>query len=404
MQRSLPTTIYRRACNTCTASKRRCSKQIPACNRCAAKGIECIYPATRQNVEHFPEIIRDVREEISPIVPSATRLSIGIDFPMINSMELSHESLQDTTYDTNELIIHSQGAWFAAWDSWNIEHQTITHSPEYIGEDSLDAYIQIVRDWLQRWTSENSCPIIHQQLYLAKMPRCMQNAFMACTMYFNKTKSNQSTVFRIINDQASDLIQQNTAQILAPATLAPAEHLARVQALLILQIIRLFDGDIRMRARAEVDSPILASWSTEMWQQASSILPAADWTTIVPSESSASSTLWKAWCFSESMRRTWLTVSFLKCVYSTIRDGISVCPGGVSCTFGNELWDAPSDSEWERRTKSGKSLFFIQSLAIGNLLVDAAAADVDEFGHAVMLVSYGSERKRRWTVEERPLM
>lgn len=157
-----------------------------------------------------------------------------------------------------------------------------------------------------------------------------------------------------------------------------------------------------MRARAEMDNPILASWNTEMWQLASQILPAADWTTVVPGGTNSSLTLWKAWCFSESIRRTWLTTSFLQSVYTTIRDGISACPGGAFCTFGNELWDATSDLEWESRVSNGKSLYFMQSLGIGNLLVDTPATEVDDFGHAVMLLSQGLEKKRRWTMEECP--
>lgn len=391
--------IYRRACHACTASKRRCSKQIPACNRCAARGIDCRYPPTQSNDNNASEIIGEVSDEISPMIPTEPHLSVDSDFPILNTVDSSHEPFLDIMDDTNDLMIHPHDIWFVAWDSWNIEHQTIDQAPKYIGEDSLDAYVQIIRSWLQQWISSNSCPIIHQQLYRMQMPRCMQNAFMACAVYFSRTSSNKSTVFHIINDQAGDLIQQHTTQTLGVATLTLAEHLARVQALLIFQIIRLFDGDIRMRARAEMDNPVLASWNTEMWQLASRILPAADWSAVIPGSTDSSSTLWKAWCLSESIRRTWLTTSILQSVYTTIRDGISACPGGVFCTFGNELWDATSDFEWGMRTTSGKNLYFLQSMGIGQLLVDAAATEVDDFGHAFMLISQGLEKKQRWTMK-----
>jgi hypothetical protein len=43
-------------------------------------------------------------------------------------------------------------------------------------------------------------------------------------------------------------------------------------------------------------------------------------------------------------------------------------------------------------------------MGIGQLLVDAVATEVDDFGHAFMLISQGLEKKQRWTMKERPLI
>lgn len=57
-------------------------------------------------------------------------------------------------------------------------------------------------------------------------------------MYIAKNDVNKMMIFRAIDRGATELVQS------AQST-APIELLARTQALLMYQIIRLFDGDVR---------------------------------------------------------------------------------------------------------------------------------------------------------------
>ncbi|KAF1967928.1 hypothetical protein BU23DRAFT_481929 [Bimuria novae-zelandiae CBS 107.79] len=395
--------LYRRACNACTASKRRCSKKVPTCARCAAKGTTCVYPSTRRDDVPHQERSSDERDIMAPIVPIDDALLLDGDFYSVNSTFSTSELLSlGVVEETNALVAAPNTPWFMALDSWNIEHPPLGQTPEYIGEESLSAYVEMVQDWLRRWVTENNCPLIHRELYRMHMPRCIQEAFTLTTTYLNRSPANKTTVFRIIEERADELVQQHVMQITDTTTLTLAEHLARVQALLIFQIIRLFDGDIRMRARGEAHSPILASWNTLLWQAATTSLLLGDPSALVPGLN-LSVTPWKAWCFIESIRRTWLTTSILQSVYTTLRDSISPCPGGVTCTFGNGLWEAGSEHEWERRVVQGESTLFMPSLSIANLLVEASVEDVDEFGHAIMLITHGAQRMDKWVAENRVL-
>jgi hypothetical protein len=60
----------------------------------------------------------------------------------------------------------------------------------------------------------------------------------------NKTPANKLIVLRIIESRAQELCS-------APMPNTPLEILARAQALLLYQIIRLFDGDVQLRMGAE---------------------------------------------------------------------------------------------------------------------------------------------------------
>ena len=67
-------------------------------------------------------------------------------------------------------------------------------------------------------------------------------------------------VMRSLHESASELITTETARFTPSST----EKLARAQALFLYQVIRLFDGDITLRAQAERDSSVLAIWLSDL--------------------------------------------------------------------------------------------------------------------------------------------
>ena len=63
------------------------------------------------------------------------------------------------------------------------------------------------------------------------------DAYAACAMYIAKNDVNKRMIFRAIDTSAQELLK-------SPQSTKPIEILARVQSLLLYQIIRLFDGDV----------------------------------------------------------------------------------------------------------------------------------------------------------------
>jgi hypothetical protein len=69
------------------------------------------------------------------------------------------------------------------------------------------------------------------------------DAYAACSLYQAKNSTNSKFVFRCI--------EQRVAELLSSAMPSrPLEILARIQALIIYQIIRIFDGDVRVFHKA----------------------------------------------------------------------------------------------------------------------------------------------------------
>ena len=65
------------------------------------------------------------------------------------------------------------------------------------------------------------------------------DAHAACAMYMAKNDINKQMVFRAIEVRAKELLKHSKS-------MTPIEILARVQSLLLYQIIRLYDGDVNL--------------------------------------------------------------------------------------------------------------------------------------------------------------
>lgn len=108
--------------------------------------------------------------------------------------------------------------------------------------------------------TSNSTPFLHQYLYRDNLPSCMLTCFATCVLYTNRTIHTTSIVLRTLDQNVQELIV--VPQLNDNHTIHA--KLARVQALFIYQIIRLFDGDVSLRSMAEKDLTLLESWVDDL--------------------------------------------------------------------------------------------------------------------------------------------
>lgn len=106
--------------------------------------------------------------------------------------------------------------------------------------------------------SRGQNPFIYKHLYTEHLPPVISDALSACALYSGKNSENDLFVFGDISQKAKDLAEMQ------PAFLSPVDVLASTQALLLYQIMRLFDGDIRQRADAESHETIIISWTEQL--------------------------------------------------------------------------------------------------------------------------------------------
>jgi hypothetical protein len=167
----------------------------------------------------------------------------------------------------------------------------------------------------------------------------LEDVYCVCAVYLAKTATNENLIFQIMSSKLSVLVSKYHH-------CSFEDELASVQALIIYQIIRLFDGDIRQRGVAEAQFQVLDMWAMHLRQRSEFEL-----------HPSIQSSPYRKWLFVESVRRTVLMAVFLKAIYYAVKDGFcSQVPdmAGLPLAVQGELWEIKSEGEWMQATRGSQ--------------------------------------------------
>lgn len=318
-----------------------------------------------------------------------------------------------------------------------------------ISRTSMAYCVREYRAWPRRWVVEAMIPFIHPSLYaglgstsaarmglagggeavasalglsstsLTGLPPPLQDAFAVSAAYAAKNDANADLVMQLVEAKTAALLyspDQGNWTIM--------EQLAALQALLVYQISRLFDGDIRQRALAETVEPVQAAWTAALQArvgadifQGAELRPVPPLTTsdIVFNSLASSSTGpaaftmsddlasgWQRWLFSESVRRTIITSFMVRGIYAMAKQGycrLGPVVTDMSFTSNSRLWVAKTPERW-RRAVSETDPGWINRMNFSEMLSRADANDVDEFG-VMMAVTYrGKEAVEDWMARD----
>ncbi|KAK1249584.1 hypothetical protein MKX08_009587 [Trichoderma sp. CBMAI-0020] len=382
------TGVRSNACYACAKAKRKCTKQVPSCLRCGRLDLECIYPAAKPG--SYVMISWDTAGETDDGVPgSSTGASLQQQHvrPATPSGLLGITPALDFADWTLHLVDESHASTsFTAYETW------VSHLPRQpdvgpFNQGYLQPFISVLNQWLSEW--------------------CAQDAYSALTCYLNKTGSNNSIVMHLLEEKCWDLVTQiDVPQAHTPFDdSSPAvdllEKLAKVQSLLIYQVVGLFDGNIRLRYLAEKRIALLKRWMNELVEDAyrtscsGSVLVSAD-VNIESDMPDSQNALWYSWILSESIRRTWIIASGVQGLYLYMQQGFTKsCQGGMMFTTRQGVWEAQSASAWDKiYSEPGAGLTKITEL--DKLLTEGGPNTVDNFAKVVLMVTLGTERVAAW--------
>lgn len=257
----------RKSCSECVKAKRRCDHGLPSCERCNKLRLVCRYVTTLAHSSHSH---CSPATETEPVVANIHTFEA-------TALETMHQAdslcaLVDFNRATNEAI----GTYDILPDFTDCFSPTIGGStslditlsrikaPVYNVNLSnlsavIDQHLKFGIDQMKLaprgMVLENGTPWSHPLLYDAAMPRSIQgmlgcgisrygvllltdvDAHAACALYLTKNETNGRLVSRHIEFHADELL------LSGPPT-AGLELLAWTQALMLYQIIRIFDGDV----------------------------------------------------------------------------------------------------------------------------------------------------------------
>jgi hypothetical protein len=413
------------ACIACAKSKRKCGRQLPACTRCSTIGRPCVYPPSTDRAASTPRRLLSsafrnsaptqeniiLAEVLDNVAVPVDNLNIGDDLMLdLTFSSANVESAGPVPLNNRLSAVASKADWFLAPATWKILQRPDTPVTGEYGDAMLRKYVGVLQSWFARWPAEGSNPFIHAHLYRTNFPACVQVAYATMATYVHRTTANTGTVLRIVEERAKDLLRDNGAvldRIGANDWIDDSQEdvdlfaqIARLHALAFYQDIGLFDGDVRARHVAEGRMAVLRNWAHKLIKSAAEPLAidnavAAHIISTLPRQTTPLQRQWKLWILSESIRRTWLVAASLPSVYLALQQRWAVCPGGIMYTNRRGLWDAPSSIEWEKQCLE-KGTAFLHRFEGSRLFNESQPADVDEFGIAILDMTFDRESLEVW--------
>jgi hypothetical protein len=397
----------RPACIACNKSKRKCNRQLPACQLCRKKRIRCTYALPSVLVSSIAPMQSTASDQpASRGAPPTPSYSSSVQYESASPSYPAAAAPQSTT----ELRPDADSRWFLSPCSWEIDHVSISDDNHVTYPDSgLTAFLDCMRTWLDDWTTENHCPLIHSRIWGVDLPGPLQYAHAAWLTYrAAKTTPAKKIALNLCTKWAKNLVQeQSIYDTLNGDPIDLLSHLARTQALLIFQVICLFDGHVRARVEAENLSHTLTRWSVELLHKASmeSITPYSPGPDeqlnhpqikyLYSDDTIAAD--WKAWILSESIRRTWIVATLTEAAFLIMKQDFAICPGSIAFSGRQGLWDAPSPQAWlacSQKASSVKTPVFCRGLV--RLLDEGLPTDTDDFVKALLIYGSGKEQVDDW--------
>ncbi|OAA64892.1 C6 zinc finger domain protein [Cordyceps fumosorosea ARSEF 2679] len=254
---------------------------------------------------------------------------------------------------------------------------------------------------------------LHPRLWAARLPRPVQSVWTAATAYAHRSSDNRAWVMQVLADTAAEVHAEGEK---AGAATSPQDKLALVQALLILDSIRIFDGDVGLRAAAEREAHVLAAWIGELQQVVvtleaeavqharavnvpaggGGILPdgvpgATAGDPAYPARDRPPKT-WDAWILLESARRTLLFACAFVCMGKLLKslDVNRAMWQDLRFTASRHLWEAPSSVDFFRAWRD-KPQYFIRDFDFKDFWSYARADDLDEFTKTMLMPQIGMD-------------
>ncbi len=388
---------------------------MPCCQRCKDKGIDCAYPPPKSS--NFVLLGQPALTLEHLLFEEATSLPTSTAAACLNGNIDTSLTLDLTTPSRLSLAERPPSDWFLSPEAWKMDHRPLQNADSFCPAD-WKRFVAGFQRWFEIWVKTGSNPFIHSHLYRSRFPGCVQFAYTTLSSYINRTESTAEIILRIVDDQADELLVNsgvlfdNLSQddgTTVPEPPNTLEQLARIHALMVYQVIGLFDGDIRSRHLAEARMHILDRWTTQMVECASrtqnlldSLLDPFDLTEVSLSGllelTSGTESLWHTWILTESVRRTWHVAKGLQALFLLIQQGWTYCQGGMMFTNRQGIWEADTAFAWEKLC-SEVDVGFLQRFEAEKFFTEASPADIDEFGKVMLEMTFGTERMKRWRLE-----
>lgn len=208
----------------------------------------------------------------------------------------------------------------------------------------------------------------------------------------SKNAINAPIIISLLNERIQTLLTSPE-----PSTLP--DLLARTHALILYQIMHLFDGDIRFQAAAEAVMTTL-EFSVPALLESIHIPSSSEPSDLLPLSMGSITDFWNSWILQESARRTVLLTFYFLQIYKLLQGKtLAPCDGKLGLEhawyMSAHLWNAQSAFDfavaWAERPH-----FVVYNLDFSSAFLDARPGDIDLFGRMLLVTLIGIDEARAW--------
>ncbi|KAF2434260.1 hypothetical protein EJ08DRAFT_627776 [Tothia fuscella] len=392
----------RKSCIECIQAKRRCDCGGPACVRGVKQKLACRY---------VPSPSPAVQELSANNIASNEQLNNEFCWPTLfpelqrNDVALLEQYSSLENFENGSFDVFS-GPHGMVGPNFNTSKFTLPSPVPYtpsqpaitasssglpgFAASRLDYGLEQLKLAPSTMVYKMETPWSHHLLYEEYMPQSMHDALGVCALYLTKNDMNSSFVFKHIELGVQKLLE-------SPVPEKPIELLARVHALLLYQIIRVFDGDILARAQAERDISHLENMAYSLQSIANQQEALPPFLPLYPTETAKG--LWKTWFLQESARRTFLICFFYLALYCLVKGKKSFCQDNTALpstfTASSHLWHARSVLDFAIAWKE-RHHFVITDLSYDELRKVGTPEDIETFGKILLVSDMGIDDTKGW--------
>ncbi|OAL02077.1 hypothetical protein IQ06DRAFT_376271 [Phaeosphaeriaceae sp. SRC1lsM3a] len=303
--------LRRKSCDACFKRRQKCDRTFPVCKTCQRLNRLCHYP-------------RPPPEYANSAAPSFHEVGSGsaVYQPALDQEALYDLFTSNVSDDIDQFLEQALGSEPGNLDL-NLFHTTPLQvtSPEVMSITipnllgplgDLQPLTGNTHTWQWVVAHLKACPeefakrghniFIHERLYMGALPRPVRAAFtVSATVCGVMNEDNRTMIFNVLDAEVLDILQLPDGELI--------DDLAKLQALVLYHIIRLFHGGVEQRVMAESQESLLMTRALHLLQR-------------VRSKIRDSKLDWHSWLLAECTRRTVLIVFLLCGVYSILTRGI----------------------------------------------------------------------------------
>lgn len=210
----------------------------------------------------------------------------------------------------------------------------------------------------------------------------------------SKTAINAPVIRSLFDDRTRELLA-------SPEPTTTRGTLARTHALILYQIMRLFDSNIGAQATAEALFTTLEASALTLMRTIYVPDPKQPIDPL-PLSLDPITEFWDTWILQESARRTVLLTYYFMQIYKLLQGEVPVqCDGKLGISgdhawyLSAHLWNAPSAFDfavaWAERQH-----FIVHNLDFTFALMNAQPDDLDMFGRMLLVTILGMDEARAW--------